>query len=135
MERGLLWLPLLITFFWLVWSGSNEYQKIELYKKWAEEFDSAKYDIYSVLAHKGKIITWGKPSSKEIKNLQSFSLDDVETISLLINDEIITSSELPKKGKPFIQFNLKNSEEIIKIPFTEIALTAQWVQYLTKLII
>lgn len=132
MERGLLWLPLLITFFWLAWLGTREYQKIEVYQQWAKEFDQAKYDIYSVLGYKEKIITWGKASPKKIINLESFSLANIKTISLLVNNQIITDSNLPKKGKPFIQFEIKNSEKIIKIPFTEIDLAAKWTEYLIK---
>lgn len=52
MEHGLLWLPLLAAFFWLAWQGSQEYQKIEAYRTWAEQFDKAKYDIYAVLGKK-----------------------------------------------------------------------------------
>ena len=49
MERGLLWLPLLAVFFWLAWSGWNEYQKVEAYRRWAADYDKAKYDLYAVL--------------------------------------------------------------------------------------
>ena len=59
MERGLLWLPLLVVFIWLAWSGWNEYQKVEAYKIWAANFDNAKFDIYSVLGVKERQITWG----------------------------------------------------------------------------
>jgi hypothetical protein len=41
MERGLLWTPLLILFIWLAWSGWNEYQKVEIYREWAENFESS----------------------------------------------------------------------------------------------
>lgn len=52
MERGLLWLPLLVLFFWLAWSGKKEYDKVQAYQAWAEQFDKSKYDIYSVLGKK-----------------------------------------------------------------------------------
>ena len=45
MERGLLWLPLLVMFCWLAWAGWNEYQKIESYKLWASQFERHKSDI------------------------------------------------------------------------------------------
>ena len=64
MERGLLWLPLLAVFIWLARTGWNEYQKVEKYRVWAEDFDNAKYDIYSVLGKKGQELTWGKPTRK-----------------------------------------------------------------------
>ncbi len=132
MERGLLWLPLLITFFWLAWLGTREYQKIEVYQEWAKEFDQAKYDIYSVLGYKEKMITWGKPSHKKMVNLESFSLGDIKTISLLVNNQVIPNRNLPKKGKPFIQLEFENSAKIVKIPFTEIDLAAKWTEFLIK---
>lgn len=63
MEYGLLWLPLLIIFFWLAWSGKNEYQKLEAYRQWAENFDQTKYDIYAIIGVKQKQITWGKTNA------------------------------------------------------------------------
>ena len=86
MERGLLWLPLLVAFFWLTWSGWNEYQKLEAYKIWAEDFDNAKFDIYAVLGRKADQLTWGKPTRKGMVELSSFSLNDVQQINLLIGD-------------------------------------------------
>jgi hypothetical protein len=130
MERGIFWLILLITFAVLAWLGAREYQKIQVYQKWAEEFDQAKYDIYSVIGYRHNQITWGKPSPKEILDLQDFSLEDVKTISLLIDNQIIKDEKLPQKGKPFIQFEFKNSSPIIKIPFTEISLAFKWKEYL-----
>ncbi len=53
MTRGLIWLPLLAIFIGLAWAGWNEYQKLEAYRAWAEQFDRAKYDIYAVLGQKG----------------------------------------------------------------------------------
>jgi hypothetical protein len=130
MERGIFWLILLITFVVLAWLGAREYQKIEVYQRWAKEFDQAKYDIYSVIGYGNNRITWGKPSPKGIIDIQNFSLEDVKSISLLIDDRIITEGELPQKGKPFIQFEFKNSLPLIKIPFTEISLAFKWKEYL-----
>ena len=61
MVRGLFWLSLLLVFFLLAWGGWNEYQKVEAYRVWAEDFDQAKYDIYAIIGVKAKEITWGKP--------------------------------------------------------------------------
>lgn len=134
MERGLLWLPLLLGFFGLAWAGWNEYQKVESYRSWAEDFDNAKYDIYAVLAHKGCEITWGKPTRQAPVDLQTFSLKDVEEIRLLVGDRLITESEdLPQKGKPELEFCLQNSQESIKVPFTDIELAAKWRKYLQKM--
>lgn len=132
MERGLLWLPLLGIFFWLAWSGSNEYQKVESYRLWAEQFDKAKYDIYAVLGYQNKEITWGKPTRKGPVNLQSFSLQDIQSIRLLVNNQPVDLSSLPSKGSATLEFiPLKGASSII-IPFTEIALAAQWAKFLQQ---
>ncbi|MEC4986518.1 MAG: hypothetical protein SAJ37_11685 [Oscillatoria sp. PMC 1068.18] len=133
MERGLLWLPLLVAFFWLAWAGWNEYQKIEAYKNWAENFDQAKYDIYAVLGQKGKMITWGKPTRGEPVETESFSLDEVEAINLLVADKLVTSEDKPRKGKPYLEFVLAEEKQRIKIPFTDVSLANKWQNYLQKL--
>jgi hypothetical protein len=131
MERGLLWLPLLVVFIWLAWSGWNEYQKLEAYKVWAEDFDNAKFDIYAVLGRKERQLTWGKPTRRGMVGLESFSLDEVNQIKLLISDRIVdlNAENLPSKGKPFLEFDLKN-QEVIRIPFTDILLATKWQKYL-----
>ena len=149
MERGLLWLPLLAMFFWLTWSGWNEYRKVEAYKVWAENFDNAKYDIYAVLGRKDRQLTWGKPTRQGMVELESFSLDDVGEISLLIADkqydpdwdkEVATVSQadfaaelenLPRKGNPSLQFS-STEREAVRVPFTDIALAAKWHRYLLQ---
>ena len=130
MERGLLWLPLLIAFIWLAWSGWNEYQKLEAYKVWAQDFDNAKFDIYAVLGKKGDQITWGKPTRKGMVELDSFGVDEVEEINLLVGDRAVDLDNLPKKGKPAIEFTFKNEKPSIKIPFTDISLAAKWFNYI-----
>lgn len=133
MERGLLWLPLLLGFFGLAWAGWNEYQKVEAYRHWAADFDNAKYDLYAVLAHKGCKITWGKPTRKAPVNLQTFSLKDVEKIHLLVSDRLIEIEEtLPSKGKPELEFCFVEKGRSVKVPFTDIELAAQWRQYLQR---
>ncbi len=131
MERGLFWSVLLIIFFWLTWNGWNEYKKIEAYEKWAANFDQAKYDIYAVLGQKDKDITWGKPTRKGPINLETFSLKNVISMGILINDRPIILDDIPNKGNPHIEFTL--SEKIIKVPFTQIDLTVKWFKYLEKL--
>ena len=147
MERGLLWLPLLGTFIWLAWSGWNEYRKVEAYKVWAEDFDNAKFDIYAVLGKKEQQLTWGKPTRQGMIDLESFSLNDVQEINLLVNDRlceidgkalsssqsssVAESDNLPSKGKPKLKFNL-TSREAIFIPFTDISLAAKWRNYLLE---
>ena len=133
MERGLLWLPLLVIFFWLAWSGWNEYQKVEAYKVWAEDFDNAKFDIYAVLGRKDDRLTWGKPTRKGMVELDSFSLNDVGQISLLVGDRRVDldASEQLRKGKPALEFDLKDKASI-RIPFTDITLASKWRDYLLK---
>ncbi len=130
MERGLFWLPLLLIFFWLAWNGWNEYQKVELYRVWAEQFDKAKYDIYAVLGYKEGKITWGKPTRAGIVGLDTFSLKDIQEIRLLVDDSPVSLTNLPSRGSTAIEFIYKNGTNSIKLPFTEISLAAQWTQFL-----
>lgn len=131
MERGLLWLPLLILFFWLAWSGKNEYQKLENYKIWAENFDKSKYDIYSVLGKKGNTITWGKPTAKGIIDEDTFCLDDIDQINLVYKNEVISEANLSEKQEANLQFITKENKLII-IPFTQGTLAGKWYEYLKK---
>ena len=131
MERGLLWLPLLVAFFWLAWQGSREYQKVEAYRIWSENFDRAKYDIYSVLAQKGNDITWGKPTVKGIVDLETFSLSGVSNINLLIDDKAINIDELPRKAKKIeLEFVFSGTSHKVYVPFTEIPLAGEWGKFL-----
>lgn len=132
MERGLLWLPLLVAFFWLAWQGSQEYQKLEAYRIWAEEFERAKYDIYAVLAQKGNDITWGKPTTKGPIGLETFSLLDVKEIRFLVNGNVVDIENPPQKGRKIeLQFLLTNSKSIC-VPFTEVPLAAEWGKFLQR---
>ncbi|MFM5887884.1 MAG: hypothetical protein ACKOQS_06280 [Dolichospermum sp.] len=132
MERGLLWLPLLVAFFWLAWQGSKEYQKLEAYQIWAKEFERAKYDIYAVLAQKGNDITWGKPTTKGPIALETFSLLDVKEIRFLVNGNVVDMENPPQKGRKIeLQF-LLTSDKSICVPFTEIPLAAKWGQFLQR---
>jgi hypothetical protein len=132
MIHGLLWLPLLALFIGLAWAGSNEYQKLESYKVWAEDFDRAKYDIKSVLGQSGNAIVWGLPDRSKPKDLQSFSLKDVERIQLLVNGEVVDPMNPPKKGKAIALEFLRRDQDSIQIPFTQIDLAIQWGQALMK---
>ncbi|MBD2576265.1 hypothetical protein [Oscillatoria sp. FACHB-1406] len=130
MERGLLWLPLLVLFFWLAWAGWNEYQKLEAYRGWAESFDRAKYDIYAVLGQKDDTITWGKPTRKGPIDLQSFSLKDVELVRVLVGERAIDWDAPPARGSAAIEFQFANAKPAVQIPFTEIPLALQWAKFL-----
>ncbi|MFN6513713.1 MAG: hypothetical protein RMY29_004310 [Nostoc sp. CreGUA01] len=131
MERGLLWLPLLAMFFWLAWQGSKEYQKVEAYRVWAEQFERAKYDIYSVLGQKGNSITWGKPTPQGPIKLETFSLVSVQKISLLVDGKSVNVENPPDKGRSIeLEFVFSESADSVRVPFTEIPLAAQWAKYL-----
>lgn len=131
MERGLLWLPLLVAFFWLAWQGSQEYQKIEAYRTWAEQFEQAKYDIYAVLGHKGNNITWGKPTPKGPIKLETFSLLDVQSITLLVDSKQVEVEKPPEKGRTIeLEFLFPEPDKTVRVPFTEIPLAAEWGKYL-----
>jgi hypothetical protein len=133
MEHGLLWLPLLATFFWLAWSGWSEYQKIEAYRSWAMQFERAKYDIYAVLGQKSSDLTWGKPTRKGPVNLETFSLKDVQSLRLLVDDQVVELETLPGKGRAIaLEFLFSEPAASIKVPFTEIPLAAEWGKFLRQ---
>lgn len=132
MARGLIWLPLLALFIWLTWAGWNEFRKVESYRAWAEAFDRAKYDIYAVLGQKGKEITWGKPTRKGPVDLQSFSLQQVKTIQLLVNQQSVDLENLPQNGRNVaIEFQLQDDAPI-RVPFTDLELAAKWTKVLQQ---
>ncbi|KKD35448.1 hypothetical protein [Limnoraphis robusta] len=133
MERGLLWLPLLIVFFGLAWSGWNEYQKVEAYREWAKTFEKAKYDIYAVLGLKGTELTWGKPTRTGPINLLTLSLEDVQSIWLVVDHHSVDLDSPPEKGKEIeLEFQLKLEATPVRVPFTEIPLAAQWGKFLNQ---
>lgn len=131
MERGLLWLPLLVAFIWLAWQGWIEYQKVEAYRLWAQQYERAKYDIYAVLAQKGSHLTWGKPTRKGPVELKTFSLKDVKSISLVVDDKPVSMETPPGKGRAIaLEFSFSDPTAPVRVPFTEIPLAAKWGQHL-----
>jgi hypothetical protein len=133
MERGLMWLPLLGAFIWLARAGANEYQKLEAYKRWAVGFDRYKYDIYSVIGIKGRELSWGKPTKQEPKDLQTFSLDRVKQVQLVVDDRLISLDDLPNNGKKItLQFELIDPANLTSIPFTEVLMAAEWAKFLNN---
>ena len=134
MQRGLLWLPLLAVFIWLAWLGWNEYQKVEAYRIWAEQFERAKFDIYAVLGQQGRDLTWGKPTRQGPIELQTFSLNDVQSIRLLVDDRLANLESPPSQGRRFaLEFVLVDSDISVKIPFTDITLAIEWGKCLQQL--
>lgn len=135
MVRGLFWLPLLAIFAWLAWSGWKEYQKVEAYRVWARDFQRAKYDLYAVLAQEGDLLTWGQPTRQGPKNLATFSLADIESLRLLIDGTPTSLETLPSQGKNIaleFTFSSKSHNEVIQIPFMDLAMAAEWCLHLQK---
>ncbi|MBW4473248.1 MAG: hypothetical protein KME45_23165 [Stenomitos rutilans HA7619-LM2] len=132
MERGLFWLPLLALFIWLTWAGWNEYQKLEAYKVWAAQFERSKYDVYAVLGQKGHELTWGLPTRKGTVNLETVSLNDVQAIRLLVNDESVSVDAVPTKGRAVLELTCADRPAPVRIPFTEPPIAAKWAQYLQQ---
>ncbi len=138
MARGLLWLPLLAVFIGLAWAGWNEYHKLEAYRTWAAQFQRAKYDIYAVLGQSDSDLTWGKPTRKGPVNLQTFSLQQVQKICLIVNGqsvdlESVDLEQLPQPGRNItLEFELVDSANPIRVPFTDVEMAAQWGKHLQK---
>ena len=133
MARGLIWFPLLVVFIGLAWAGWNEYQKLEAYKVWAEGFERAKYDIYSVLGQKGDTLTWGKPTRRGVINLQTFSLKQISTIQLLADAQVVDLENPPAKSREVaIEFLRSDAEPPIRVPFTDLELAIQWTKFLQQ---
>ncbi len=135
MARGLIWLSLLLVFIWLAALGWNEYQKVEAYRRWAAEaeFEKSKYDIYAVLAKKGNDLTWGKPTRQAPINQSTFSLSDVQTINLVVDDRLVEIESPPSKGrKVALEFSFSPKVPSVRVPFTEIPLAAEWGKYLNS---
>lgn len=133
MERGLLWLLLLAVFIWLTWQGWNEYQKVEAYRNWAEQFERAKYDIYAVLGQSGSNLTWGKPTRTGPIDLQTFSLTDVQAIRLVVDEKPVSLETPPSKGKAIaLEFVPIDRAATVRVPFTEVPLAAEWGKYLQR---
>jgi hypothetical protein len=132
MERGLLWLPLLALFIGLAWAGWNEYQKLEAYKTWAESFDQAKYDIYSAIGVKDMELTWGVPTRNGPIDLQTIELQNIQAVSVMVNDHIVNLDEAPPEGKKAcLRVSLQN-DVICNIPFTQVDLAVQWAHFLQR---
>jgi hypothetical protein len=113
--------------------GWHEYQKIEAYRVWAEQFQRAKYDLYAVLGQAGTTLTWGKPSRQAPVDLQTVSLEEVAEIHLLVDGQRVDLNHLPEKGRSInLEFVLKTSNTAVKIPFTQVELAAKWGEVLLE---
>ncbi|NEP16418.1 MAG: hypothetical protein F6J97_05870 [Leptolyngbya sp. SIO4C1] len=130
MERGLLWLPLLTLFIWLAWAGWNEYQKLESYKIWAQQFERAKYDIYAALGQTDNTLTWGTPTRQGPTDLKTLSLNEVGQLALTVNEQPTSAAlSAPPKGRICLHFDL-GADRTATIPFTDWAIAKSWYAFL-----
>lgn len=132
MERGLLWLPLLAVFIGLAWAGWNEYQKLEAYKVWAQQFERAKYDIYAVLGQTGSQLTWGLPTRQGPMQLQTLALTEVTQLTVQADGKAVDPEHPPAQARrSALVFELK-SQDPQEIPFTDLSMAIQWLNFLRR---
>lgn len=133
MEKGLLWLPLLIFFIGITWAGWNEYRKVDAYQSWAKQFERGKYDILAVLGYRATEITWGTPTRHGPTNLQTFPLTSVTSLCLVVDNQPVNPCDLPQGGRNIaLEFQCADRTEPIRIAFTDVYLAGQWENYLQK---
>jgi hypothetical protein len=105
-----------------------EYRKVETYRTWAQQFETAKYDLYAVLGWKGQTLIWGNPSRFGPQELQSVDLNSVEEIRLLVDDHPVAWPLTdPPLGK---QIQLEILPQHYQIPFTEMAMATAFLALL-----
>ena len=133
MTEGLVWSALLLVFIGLGWLGWQEYQKVEAYKHWAAQFERSKYDIYAVLGQSGETLTWGRPTRKGPVDLVSCSFAEIEAVQLRIDGQMVDGQQLPEDGKEIlIELIPQAQQESFQVPFTDVAIAADWTQYLQQ---
>ena len=132
MERGLLWLPLLAAFIGLAIAGWRDYQKVEAYHEWAQDFDRSKYDLYAVLGQKGDRLTWGTPRVSGLVDLQTIARLDVAQIQLLSDDRVVAFEDPPSGKTVILQLSLNGDKGTVDIPFTDAQLAGEWGKFLEQ---
>lgn len=143
MERGLLWLPLLVLFIGLAWAGWNEFQKVESYRAWSEGFRASKFDIYSVLGLGEDSLVVGKPSRKGPVDLKRVSFSQVQAVELRLDDAavpfeeaaaLVDPTEQIKEGSQpkAIAIELDLGGDKLQIPFTQLDLALDWTRRLKQ---
>lgn len=137
MLHGLLWLPLLFVFFGLAGLGWYEWQKLQAYERWAQDFETAKYDVRAVLGLKQMELTWGKPTRHTPENIQTIDLQHIEAIQVWVNQQPISLTATPRPARHIdLALISKNHSgqppQTYLIPFTDITLAVNWAQYLQK---
>ena len=133
MERGLLWLPLLVLFFGLAWAGWNEYQKVQGYSAWAKQYEKSKYDVLAALGYRTGELSWGKPIRKGLEDRQVMSIASLKGVQLRIDGTIANLENLPDSGKIIaLELIPTDGNGVIQIPFVGIDLAAEWTHYLKQ---
>lgn len=153
MERGLLWLPLLILFIWLAWAGWNEFQKVESYRAWSEDFRSSKFDIYSVLGLEEAALVIGKPSRKGPVDLKRVAFAQIQAVALRLDGKAMAWEEAEAIANPTegnasdrnpsskrkggslpkaIAIELDLGGDKLQIPFTQLDLALDWTKRLKQ---
>lgn len=126
MEHALTWFPLLGTFIWLAWAGWNEYQKVQTYEVWATGADRCKYDIRAVLAQRGTLLIWGKPTRQGPIGLDHVDLMDIDTIALHVNGAPVQAGTYVKRGQRTEIVLTASGGVTHRIPFIEFPMAQQW---------
>ncbi|MEO1095494.1 MAG: hypothetical protein AAFX01_11405 [Cyanobacteria bacterium J06638_28] len=134
MERGLLWLPLLVFFSGLAWAGWNEYRKLEAYKLWAANFERAKYDIYAVLGQTADQLVWGIPTRQGPVQIQQVTLSAVQTIVLYEERASFPVKATVPKGCQVALGLVSGTGQTWLIPFTDVDLATRWQKQLQSLL-
>ena len=133
MERGLLWLPLLVLFFGLAWAGWNEYQKVQGYSAWAKQYEKSKYDVLAALGYRKGELSWGRPIRKGLEDRQVMSIAALKGVQLRIDGTIANLETLPDSGKIIaLELIPTDGNGVIQIPFVGIDLAAEWTNYLKQ---
>lgn len=133
MTEGLFWLALLAIFIGLSWAGWREYRKVEAYRHWAREFEQSKYDIYTVLGRQGSTLVWGKPTPQGPIELKSCSLETFKSVHLWVDQVRVDWQNPPEKcHQVTLELEAQDGSASVKIPFTDMQLAVQWVQYLNQ---
>ena len=133
MERGLLWLPLLVLFFGLAWAGWNEYQKVQGYSAWAKQYEKSKYDVLAALGYRTGELSWGKPIRKGLEDRQVMSIASLKGVQLRVDGTVANLEALPDSGKIIaLELIPTDGDGVIQIPFVGIDLAAEWANYLNQ---
>ena len=132
MSEGLVWLALLLVFTGISGWGWLEYQKVEAYRRWAQQFEFAKYDIYAVLGRRGQTLTWGTPTRRGPTDVVSICLDDVSAVGLQVDQLPVDWRQPPATGKTIVLELKGKHKQRWQIPFTELPLAVAWAEQLDQ---